>query len=216
MTKTKLGLAALAALAAMSIGSAAAQAAVFKAAEYPAFISGEQASPGATVFGFESGQTANCETVGFANLITEATSGLELSPGYAECEAFGGAASIEPNECTVALHPGSGSGDEFTGSFDIACPEGKKIAIVGSTCEVQIGAQSGLGPVSYDLLTAGVDEVEAGFGMEAASGFTYTKVKDGASCPFTGTGVKSDGTVDGATKVRAGDLEFEPIDLWIE
>lgn len=207
MSKTKLGVAVLAALAAMSIGAGAAQAANFTAAEYPAFLSGEQASSGATDFGFESGQTGDCKTLGFAGLITEATSRLELSPGYNECEVFGAAATIEPNGCGIVLHPGSGSSDSFTGTFDISCPGSEKVVITGSTCEIQIGSQNGLGPVSYTVLTTGVDEVEASYGMQAASGFTYTKAKDGASCPLSGTGVKTDGTITGATKVRAGNLE---------
>lgn len=215
MNKTKLGAAVLAALAAMSVSAGAAQAAEFTATEYPAFLSGEQASSGATDFDFESGQTGDCETVGFAGPITGATSGLEVSPGYNECEAFGAAATIEPNGCGIVLHPGSRSSDEFTGTFDISCPGGEKIVITGSTCEIQIGSQTGLGPVSYDVLTTGVDEVEASYGMEAASGFTYTKVADGASCPLSGTGVRNDGTITGATKVRAGNIE-EFIDLRIE
>ena len=215
MSKTRLGIAVLAALAAMSVGAGAAQAANFTAAEYPAFLSGEQASSGATDFGFESGQTGDCETLGFAGLITGATSGLELSPGYNECDAFGTAATIEPNGCGIVLHPGSGSSDDFTGTFDIACPGSEKIVITANTCEVQIGSQTGLGPVSYDVLTTGVDEVEASYGMQAASGFTYTKAKDGASCPLNGTGVKTDGTLTGPTKVRAGNVETF-IDLRIE
>lgn len=216
MSKSKLGAAVLVALAAMAVGAGAAQAATFEAAEYPAFVSGEQASPGATDFGFESGQIADCEIAGLAGVITEATSALEVSSGFNECDAFGAAATIETSECSVVLHPGSGSGDKFTGTFDFACPTGNKITISGNTCEVEIGSQTGLGPVTYEIVTAATpDEVEAKFEMKAAAGFAYTKAKDGASCPLSGTGAKTDGIVTGTMKLKAGDFELNPIDFGI-
>ena len=218
MSTTKLGLAILAALAITITGAASAQAAVFTAAEYPAFVSAEPASAGSPAFGFESGQTAECEFAGFGGEMSAATSGLSLSPGLGGCTAFGAEASIEPNGCEFTFHPGSGSGDKFTGTFDITCPTGKKIVVTGNTCEVQIGAQTGLAGVVYEKLTAAEPhEVEAAFQVEAASGFTYTKAVDGASCPLAGTGVKTDGSISGGLKVKAGNVEtLEPIAFGIE
>lgn len=218
MSTTKLGVAILAALATMIVGAAGAQAAVFTAAKYPAFISAEPASAGSPVFGFESGQTASCEFGGFAGEMTKASSELKLGPGFGGCTDFGAEGSIEPNGCEFVLHPGTGSGDKFTGTFDVTCPAEKKIIVTGHTCEVSIGAQTGLGPVAYEKITAAEpDEVEAAFQMKSTAGFTYTKVVDGASCPLVGTGVKTDGVITGGLKVKAGDTEtLEPLAFGIE
>lgn len=218
MSKTKLGVAVLAAFAIMITGAAGAQAANFTAAKYPAFISAEPASAGSPTFGFESSQTANCESAGFGGEMTKASSELKLGPGFFGCTGFGAEATIEPNGCEFVLHPGTGSGDKFTGTFDITCPAGKTIVFKGHTCEVTIGAQTGLGPVAYEKITAAEpDEVEAVFQMKSTAGFTYTKVVDGASCPLAGTGVKTDGVLTGGIKVKAGNTEtLEPIAFGIE
>jgi len=218
MRTTKLVAAILAALAGLTIGAGAAQAANFTAAEYPAFIAAEPAAPGAPVFGFESGQTAECEFAGFGGELAKASSELKLSAGLGGCTAFAAAGSVEVSGCEFVMHPGSGSGDKFTGTFDIACPAGKKIIVAGGNCEVQIGAQTGLGPVAYEKLTAAEpDEVQASFQMKAAAGFTYTKTVDGSGCPLVGTGVKTDGVLSGGLIVRAGNVEtLEPIALGIE
>lgn len=217
MSKTRFGVAVLAAFAVLAIGASAAQAAVFTAAEYPAFVVAEPASPGSPMFEFESGQTVACEFGGFAGEMTEATGELELGLGLGACVAFGGEGSVEASGCGFVLDPEAGAGDEFTGSFDIACPPGESIVITGEGCEVKIGDQAGLGSVSYDAVTAAEpDEVEAGFAMEPKSGFTYTTTQAGGACPL-GLGVKTDGVVLGGLKVRAGNTEtLEPIDFGIE
>ena len=218
MNTSKLGVAVLTALAALTIGAASAQAAVFTAASYPAFVSAEPSAAGAPSFTFEGGKTAKCEIVGFGGGMTAATSNLNLGPGFNGCTNFGAAGSIESNGCEFVFHPGTGSGDNFTGSFDVSCPAGKKIVVTGSTCEVQIGAQTGLGPVAYEKVTAATpDEVQATFQMKSTAGFTYTKAVDGASCPLSGTGVKTDGVIGGGLNIKAGSTEtLEPIAFGIE
>lgn len=228
MKTSKLAAVLLAALAVLVSGASAAQAANFTAPEYPAFISGEQTGAkgtgggggiGSTIFGFEAAQMAECESAGFAGLISAATGSLSVSSGYNGCTAFGSAATIESNGCEFVLHPGSGSKDEFTGTFDITCPAGKSIVVKAGNCEVQIGAQTGRGPVVYKNLTTAEPKkaVEAKFNMTGGSGFTYTKAKDGTGCPLSGTGNKTDGVIVGAAKMTAGNIEtFEPIDLEIK
>lgn len=218
MNTSKLVAAILASLASLAIGTGAAQAAVFTAAEYPAFIAAEPASAGSPTFGFESGQTAACEFAGFGGELTKASSELKLGPGLFGCTAFGAAATVETNGCEFTMHPGTGSGDKFTGTFDITCPAEKKITVAAANCEVQIGAQTGLGPVAYERLTAAEpDEVLATFQLKAAAGFTYTKTVDGSGCSLVGTGVKTDGVLSGGLKVRAGNSEtLEPIAFGIE
>jgi len=225
MGKNKFWVGLVAAIAAISAiafsiaGTAGADSTAFTAAEYPALVGGEQAEPGSPILTFESGLGLSCEFGGIAGEITGATSELKVGPGFGACAAFGfGEGSIEANGCELALHPGSGAGDEFTGTFDVSCPSGKKIAVKGGNCEVQIGSQTGLGPVGYDEVTAAEpDEVEADFEMKSASGFAYTKTVDGASCPLSGTGAKTDGVFDGDLKIRAGSVEtLEPIAFGIE
>jgi hypothetical protein len=218
MNTTKLGVAVLTALAALTIGASGAQAAVFTAASYPGFVSAEPSGAGAPSLTFEAGKTAQCEFVGFGGEIANATSSLNLRPGFGGCTNFGAAGSIESNGCEFVFHPGTGSGDNFTGTFGISCPVGEKIVVTGSTCEVQIGAQTGLGPVAYEKLTAAMpNEVQATFQMKSTAGFTYTKTVDGASCPLTGTGVKTDGVIGGGLTIKAGSTEtLEPIAFGIE
>lgn len=228
MKISKLAAVVLAVFAVLVTGASAAQAANFTAAEETAFISGEQTGAkgtgggggiGSTIFGFESSAMAECETAGFAGVLFEPSSSLSVSNGYNGCTAFGSAgATITSNGCEFVLHPGSGSGDEYTGTFDITCPEGEKMVVTGGNCEIQIGAQSGLGPVVYKNLTTAEPKkaVEAKFQMTGGSGFAYTKSKDGSGCPLSGTGNKADGVIVGAAKITAGTFEFEPLDLEIK
>jgi hypothetical protein len=225
MRTTKIWVAAVAAIVASVIGAAAAQAAVFTvpSAEYPAFVSGGPTESGPVTLGFEGGQTASCKTPSLAGAIFEATSELSLSPGFGGCTVFGSEeGSIEVASCEFVFHPGSGSVDKFTGTFDIVCPTGEAITVKGNECEVQIGSQTGLGPVAYDEVTENPKEpeepakVKASFEMKAASGFAYNKTVDGASCPLSGTGTKADGVFTGSMDLKAGTFEFQPIDFGIE
>lgn len=224
MRTTKIWVAAVAAIAVSMIGAAAVQAAVFTvpSAEYPAFVSGSPTESGPVTLGFEGGQTASCKTPSLAGAIFEATSELNLSPGFGECTVFGSEeGSIETGGCEFVFHPGSGSGDKFTGTFDIACPLGEAVVVKGNECEVQIGSQTGLGPVAYSEVTEPEEpeephKVKATFEMKAASGFAYTKTADGTSCPLSGTGTKADGVFSGSLDLKAGTFEFQPIDFGIE
>ncbi len=217
MNMAKLGVAMLAVLGALTIGASGAQAVNFTAASYPAFLSAGPSGAGAPSFTFEGGTTAKCTSVGFGGEITKATSELKLGPGFNTCTNFGAAGSIVPNGCEFVFHPGSGSADKFTGTFDITCPAGKKIVVTGNTCEVQIGAQTGLTAVAYERLTTAPNEVQANFSMKSTAGFAYTKVVDGASCPLAGTGAKTDGVVGGGLKIQAGNPKtLELINFGIE
>lgn len=212
MKKSKFGLAVLAAFAVMAVSASGAQATNFTAASYTALISGEQSAASSTSFGFEDSTTAKCVTIGLAGELTAASSSLTLSPGYTECTAFGFAeATISPNECTFILKASSGSVDTFSGTGEIKCPEGKKIVVVGGTCETKIGSQS-LGTVSYKVNTAATpDEIEATLSSTTVS---YEKSKDGSGCPLTGTGSKTTGTFSGTVKLKAGKKEgLEPINM---
>lgn len=217
MNMAKLGVAMLAALGALTIGASGAQAANFTAASYPAFLSAGPSGAGAPSFTFEGGKTAKCESVGFGGEITKATSELKLGPGFTGCTNFGAAGTIVPNGCEFVFHPGSGSADKFTGTFDITCPVGKKIVLTGNTCEIQIGAQTGLSAVAYERITTAPNEVQANFSMKSTAGFTYTKTADGASCGLAGLGTLADGVIGGGLKIQAGNPKtLELINFGIE
>ena len=225
MRKAVLLTAATAAVATSMIAAAAAQATVFTvpSEKYPAFISGSPTESGPVTLSFEGGQTASCNTPSLAGAIFEATPELNLSPGFGGCTVFGSKeGSVEAGSCEFVFHPGSGSGDKFTGTFDIACPPEETIKVKGSECEVQIGSQTGLGTVVYNEVTENPEnpeepaKVEASFEMKATSGFAYTKTLDGGSCPLSGTGAKTNGVFNGAMDLNAGTFEFETIDFGIE
>lgn len=217
MSKTKLGVALLAAFALMITGAASAQAANFTAASYPAFVSGEPSAAGVPTFTFEGGTTAKCEVTGFAGEITKATSELKQELGVFGCTNFGAAGAIEMNGCTFVFHPGTGSADKFSGTFDIACPSGKSISVTGNTCTITIGAQTGKGPIAYERVTTAPNEVLATFQMKSTAGFSYTKTVDGGTCPLSGTGAKTDGVISGGIRFQAANSStFEPINFGIE
>lgn len=220
MRTTKLGLAIVAALIAigvLTIGASGAEAAKFTAGAYPSFTSAEPVKAATPTLGFEGGNKSECSAFGFGGEIKEATSELLLGPGINGCTNFGAAGTVATNGCEFVLHPGTGSADNFSGTFDITCPEGKAIIVTGNTCEVQIGAQTSLGPIAYERLTTAPNEVKATFGLESTAGFAYTKTADGGSCPLSGTGAKSDGTITGAVKIKAASFAtFEQVKFGIE
>lgn len=216
MRKSKFGAAVLAAFAVMAVSASGAQAINWTAAKYPADVLGTQTSPSATSFGFENSTTAKCETVLLAGTLGAASSSLNLDLAYDDCTAFGFAdALIVPNGCTFTLKPTSGSVDTFSGTVDIKCPEGKKIDVIGGTCEVKIGPQGALGTVSYKNNTAATpDEVEATFSITALH---YDKTADGPACTLNGKGTKSNGSLSGPIRLGAGyEPTLEAIDLKIQ
>lgn len=217
MRKTKLGVGILLAFAALTVGAAAAQAANFTAASYPAFVSGEPSAAGTPTFNFESSQTAKCLFTGFAGEITKASSGLTQELGVNECTNFGAAGTIEMNECKFVFHATSGSVDKFSGNFDITCPAGKSITVSGNTCKVTIPAQTAKGPINYERVTTAPNEVLATFAMKSTAGFSYTKAEDGAKCGLVGLGAKTDGVISGGIRFQAADsATFTPINFGIE
>ncbi|HET7121189.1 MAG TPA: hypothetical protein VFI17_08060 [Solirubrobacterales bacterium] len=208
--KGRLSLLVLVALAAVSLTANVAQAAKFTAGAYPASVFGEQAATpapntgieGGTVFGFESKLMLECATATFAGSLTEASSALTVAPKLEGCRAFESIlGSANPNGCETRFHATSGSGDEFGGTVDIVCPEGKKIVVTGNNCEVQIGAQSGVGGIKYVNETkSSPHSVILEF---AVNSLTYTKTKDAIGCPLSGTGTLSDGVIAGSATVGA-------------
>jgi hypothetical protein len=164
----------------------------FKADLYPVTIHGS------SVFGNEvintEGGKVEC-AVSYHAELKEASSTLALAPTYTNCEAFGflSAATVSPEGCTYLLHISEQSAeDKYKTSFDIACPAGKSIKIVASTCKAEIASQGGLGFITLINDTEATPKRDITFDPEV-SGLAYTVTQDGFLCPFSGTGSKTGG-----------------------
>jgi len=198
---------AVAMVSALLLAAGTAQAAKFVADEYTAQIKGVQTGTGATgegtILGFESKLMTECGTAGYTGELTAASSTLSVVSGPGGCLAFGFSnAEIRANGCGYLFHVASGAGDEFGGTMDVVCPAGKTIEIVGGTCEVRIGAQVGLGSVSYENRTKATPKqaVRVKFNV---TGLAYTITKDGFACSFSATGPRTDGGVYGEVETTA-------------
>lgn len=178
----------------------------------------EYEGPG-TIFGFESKLMASCKTIAFSATLKEATTPVNATPLLSECRAFGFVeTTVNPNGCEYRFHAGSGAEDEFTGSLDLVCPAGKSIVIQALTCEVQIGAQTGLGPITYENITEETEEIpkpSVGIHFKVEE-LAYTKTKDGFLCPLAGTGAKADGKILGGVFAAAENGSEKPIGLKVK
>jgi hypothetical protein len=235
------GIAALACLAGVLLGAAVAQGASFTAGSYPASIEGRQGGeegvppvgiPGVpvgtgggggggtvgSVFGFEGKLMASCSSSRLSAELSGPSSSLTVTPKLSECAAFGFlAATFTPNGCQYVLNLGEEGAEEvFSGTMDITCPAGKTIVITQGNCEVQIGPQSGkaLGFQNLAAEPPTFPQPAIALGL-FGTGLTYEKTKDGAFCPLSGTGAKSDGVLQGGFYMTAA-AEGEPVAFEIE
>lgn len=167
----------------------------FAAEQLPATLKGTQ--EGKAVFEGD-GLKVSCNGSTFSGQIpqgTEAAETASASPSYTSCTALGQAATVTTTGCSYVLGAGTETAtDEFSGGkVDVSCSAGKSITIAGANCEATIGTQSGLSGVSYTNHTAASPK---NFSLKISlSGEKYTKTKDGVGCPFSGTGVKEDGSL---------------------
>jgi|GEM_PF-1391382 len=192
MRKVRFGfLLAVVSLAAMgAVASAAAAENYFQATEYMAEVKGEGT---AHTFTFE-GTSVECGAVDIVGNLQEPQEEIEVLPEYEECSAFGflsGTVNVEG--CKYRLHAN-------TPDFDIVCPAGKAIKIVGVTCEVQIGSQNNVQKVEYTNNGSSPKTLTIETGLE---GLKYNKTKDGFGCPLSGTGEKSNGYYVGEVLAKA-------------
>lgn len=186
---------AFAALAVLMLGvptTASASTAYFQATEYPAEVKGEREGEVHT-FAVEGGISVKCETDTFDAELPEPLETLEVAPKYEKCTALGVSATVTTEGCKYRLDANAADGD-------IVCPEGKAIKIVVSTCEVQIGSQSGIEKVEYVNHEESPKTLSVKFKAEKVK---YNKTKDGFLCPLSGLGEKSDGTYTGDILAKA-------------
>lgn len=178
---------------------------------YPVRLTGEQLGEHRfTVEGFT--KEVKCPIVRFASEIAaeaETISGVTAEYkgiGESKCKAFGLNATVSMNECTYTLKTGTEIEKEMLtrGTVDIVCPTGKVITIVTATCEVQVGPQTGLGPVDYQIDTS-TPSAKSNLTVNPRISLSvkYKETKDGIGCPLTQLGVTQiDGSYEGTTVVR--------------
>ncbi len=182
-----------------------------KAGSYPVTIHGS--STAAQKFTTEAG-TIECKSSSFHALLSEGekeTSTVTVTPEYKECKLAGVAMTIAMEECAYALHVAEkASADNYRAYTDINCPAGKSIKITGATCKAEVKTQTERETV--DL----VDDTEASPKKDITlrptlAGISYTVTEDGGSCPFKGTGEKTNGEYTSAEGVTlTGQSPTEP------
>jgi len=197
MTRTlkSLGLAVVAVLAMSAVVASAAQAQATTAkftsmGKYPATFTGANGA-GQETFKTEAG-TVECAS-SFHGVTGEATQTVEVSPTYTGCVAFGflnATVSMEGCKYTFKLTTTLINPHRYQAHVNVHCPAGKTIKIVSATCEVSIGAQTGL--TTVDLQNSA--DTKSILVTPTVGGISYTVVKDGFGCPFAGTGAKTGAT----------------------
>lgn len=159
-------------------------------------------------FGSQAGSIV-CENATYSGTLSEVSETARLAPSYSSCKAFGLSATVTTNGCEYAIHAGSEVGEEtFGGTMDVSCGSEKAIVIVAGNCEVQIKGQSGLSGLKIVNHPASSPE-NASINFEISE-LAYTVAKDGAFCPFEGTGAKTDGTYTGEPTI-SGTSEATPV-----
>ena len=175
-----LGLA-MVALLAMSAFVASAAQAQFTANSYP--TTGTATSSLNDDFNTEAG-SVEC-SAHFQGTLNEASTTFTVTPTYYNCQAFGfSTATVSMNGCDYVFHRQS----ETSSIVTLSCPAGKSVVIATGNCELQIGSQL----IAYTETANSGNRVLSLF---HGSLFSYTVTKDGFLCPFSGTGVKSNGHI---------------------
>ena len=169
-----LGLALVAAFA-MSAVVASAASAQFTSNSYPTTVTAVS-ELGNDVFTVD-GTSVECKSH-FEGTAAEATTKITITPTYTNCKAFGFlSATVAMNGCDFVFHS--------NGEVDVECPTGKNIVITASSCEVDVGTQTGLESVALSNNGNHID-AQANVGE-----ITANVTKDGFLCPLNGTGHKA-------------------------
>jgi hypothetical protein len=165
-----LGLAVVAVLALSAVVASAAQAHMFRAASYPAFIHGDQ-DGGTHIFEIAGGRKFTCEEVTFTGTVAStaaAAEGVTVTPDYKKCHAKFPLfeqklpVTVTMNGCDFLFTTPETKTppDEYTGKVHLKCPENKKIEIHvyenatkhaedKSLCTFSVGAKDNLGSITY-------------------------------------------------------------------
>jgi len=95
--------------------------------------------------------TIECKKATFTGteFVTSSQPTVTVSPAYSECTFLGVAnVAVNTNGCTYTFNLPTGTGP-FTGTVNINCPAGKKIAFEAKECKIEVGAQGPLSSVTF-------------------------------------------------------------------
>lgn len=141
-----------------------------------------------------------------------------LSPGYADCDAFGFSnTEVQPNGCVSVLRPSDESTPgNIEGTVDIDCPEGEALEIVAKVrglikCRVTIGTQSGLEGATY-VNTGSDSSRDVEIELEL-SGVEYTQ-DTGEGLGKCESGKFEDGEIANSSVLIGEDSEKEQVGIW--
>jgi hypothetical protein len=173
-----------------------AQSARFEMAKYPGTVSGKQVEKEKAVFVMKSANNIKleCNSISMNGSLSSSATTMSVKPTFSGCTSFLGVnATVNSSGCDFVFH--SAKANTTEGSVDLACSAGSAVTVSGSTCVVEIPAQSGLGTVEYrNELSGGSYGIHAYLKLTSV---TYVKASDGAFCPLNGTGTHTDGTFTG-------------------
>lgn len=185
-----LGIATAMALALIAfVGAGTASANVFESEASPTTWSGSRA--GANHKLNLGGETFSCANVNFSGTLEP--NAITTTPELNNCTWNGFVAGWVMNGCKFRFH--AGLGPELKGSVDITGCE-KPMTFTVGTCQISIGNQSGLGPVTYKNVAGSPKTVTA---IASLTGITYTR--NSSSCGNS-AGTFSDGTYTGEWTVK--------------
>jgi hypothetical protein len=200
--RTKLMVVAVAmALALTAFAAASASAAIFEVSE--AGSASVTKWNGALTGGFAGtphklklgGETFSCDHVANSGeMVGKSTAALTVTPELKNCLWIGSSGySWQMNGCKYSFNAGTGSKNPTTGTMDIVgCESPMKFAVAG--CELEIGNQSGLGPVTYTSSeTGGLRSVKIAANV---TGLKYTRIS-GPSCSEKKSGTFTNGSYTG-------------------
>jgi hypothetical protein len=185
-------------LALQAIGASAASAVpVNTASAYPATVTSESALGGAALT-TEAG-SVECERHNEGTL-TAASSTVRTTPKYSNCRAFGFlTATVNPEGCTYVSHATEKVGPGvYRHHFDVDCPAGQSIKVIGGSCKSETKGQANKTTVTTTNLENGTMTVVMNVVLE------LTVTQDGFGCPFSGTGVKTSTYHSDAVAARIG------------
>jgi hypothetical protein len=176
-----LGLALVAVFAMSAVGASAASATVeFRAEKAPITLTGNQEGE-SNAFDVQFGEV-KCKVAKYTGTTTTTTDTVvKVVPNYENCTFAGVVTTIDMNGCFYNLKINN-SGPPFTGTADVVCEAGKTIVVTGGTkCNVDVPAQTGLGPITFTNIGAGTTR-EVTLGLGGITNITYTQT------PGTGVG----------------------------
>lgn len=206
----QLGVGLVAVLALSLVITSFSAAAQFTASSYPAKYE-KEGNPEEFGYITTDGGTVKCSSGAASATLSEASSTISISGSFGSCTAFGFInATVTVNGCTTLVHVKEGSGDTYTGTADLVCPEGKSVVTTASTCEMQVPSQNGSVGLEYTNKTGAEGTVDI---KVTSSKFNYNVTKDGFACPFTGTGATTNGT---GTQIKTGNVSIKGQNLRID